>query len=401
MKKFITFIKENFNEVKFGWTLTFLSSFGQTFLISLYVPEIIKIFDISEGFFGGIYAAATVIASVLLITLGHLVDHKPVKKVTFYTIFGLALSTALLGFSEIHISLLFVSLIGLRLTGQGLLSHISQTVLSRRFELNRGKALSIASSGYSIGEAVFPIILSSLILWFDLRTTTILCSAFLIIYLMRLLFLDVKKFDEDLDMEKRASGKVMFKNFGKMLISKKFLVIMPASFSLSFISTAFFFYQYVFAENLNWSVTVYAVFFTIYAVCRFIMAFVGGFLVDKYSAKIIFRVFLIPMGLGLVPMIFTNSIFAALFFLVMAGITAGIAGTVKTSLVAEVYGINNLGSVRSFFNMFMVLSTALGPLVVGIMMDNGINFNMIILCLLLLTIAAIINSQRSMQLAES
>ncbi|QYA24990.1 MFS transporter [Gramella sp. MT6] len=394
-KEFFLFFKNNFREVRFGWTLTLLSSFGQTFLISLYVPEIIKIFGISEGYFGGIYAIATVVASFLLISLGHLIDHKPTKNVTFYTIFGLALSTAFLGFSEIHISILLVALIGLRLTGQGLLSHISQTILSRRFNRDRGKALSIATTGYSIGEALFPIIISSLLLWSNLKTTTLLCAAFLIFYLMRLFFLDTRKFDNDLNLEKKVAGKFLLKGFKNIITERKFLVIMPASFALSFTSTAFFFYQYVFAEKLNWSITLYASFFMVYAVTRFFMSFVGGFLVDRFSAEKVFKFYLIPMAIGLIPMIFNDSIIAALFFLLMAGVTTGLAGTVKTSLIAEIYGTAQLGAIRSFFNMFMVLSTAIGPLFIGIMIDTGFSFHYIVLALCSLIFIAVLNCQRT------
>lgn len=79
--------------------LTFLSSFGQTFLISMYVPEILKTFSISNGLFGSIYAVATVAASLIMLSTGHLVDHKPVKKITTLTLLALSLSSFLLGIS--------------------------------------------------------------------------------------------------------------------------------------------------------------------------------------------------------------------------------------------------------------------------------------------------------------
>lgn len=396
MKEYLVFFRKNFKEVRFGWTLTLLSGFGQTFLISLYVPEIIRIFDISNGLFGGIYAIATVMASFLLITLGHFVDHKPIKTVTFYTILGLTLSSILLGFSEIHIFVLFLALLGLRLTGQGLLSHISQTVLSRRFEIDRGKALSIASSGFSVGEAIFPIILSSLLLWSNLKTTSLFCAFFLIIYLIRLYFLDLRQFDKDLDLENKITGRILLTDFKDIISKRKFFIIMPSSFVMSFVSTAFFFYQYIFVNDLKWSVTLYASFFMVYAITRFIMNIIGGLLIDRFSAKKLFRFYLIPLGIGLFPMVFSNHIMAALFFLVMIGITTGLAGTVKTALLAEVYGTTKLGTVRSFFNMFMVLSTAAGPLAVGLMMDNGISFNTIILLLMIFTFLVILNNQRSL-----
>jgi len=62
-----------------------------------------------------------------------------------------------------HVLLLPVALLGIRFAGQGLMSHISQTVMGRYFEDDRGKALSLAALGYPVGEMIFPIIITLLL----------------------------------------------------------------------------------------------------------------------------------------------------------------------------------------------------------------------------------------------
>jgi MFS family permease len=120
----------------------------------------------------------------------------------------------------------------------------------------------------------------------------------------------------------------------------------------------------------------------------------GGTWVDKYSAKKMFRIYLVPMTLGLIPFALMDSIIGALLFLITAGITTGMAGTVKTSIIAEIYGTEKMGAIRSVFTMFMVISTALGPLLVGFMIDGGIDFSTIILMLFAAMLLISINSQR-------
>jgi hypothetical protein len=44
------------------------------------VPEIVEAFSITEGAFGAIYAGCTVTASIIMLSVGHMVDHKSVKK---------------------------------------------------------------------------------------------------------------------------------------------------------------------------------------------------------------------------------------------------------------------------------------------------------------------------------
>jgi MFS family permease len=63
----------------------------------------------------------------------------------------------------------------------------------------------------------------------------------------------------------------------------------------------------------------------------------------------------------LIPFAFINHTLGALVFLVLSGCTMGIAGTVKTALLAELFGTEKLGAIRSLFTMVMVVSTALGP----------------------------------------
>ncbi|MBZ9729280.1 MFS transporter [Salegentibacter sp. JZCK2] len=393
MRDYFYFLRANYKKVSFGWLLTFLSSFGQTFLISLYVPQIVKAFEITEGTFGAIYAGCTVAASVIMLSVGHTVDHKPVKKVTAFTVLSLGLSSILLGLSY-HIAVLFVALIGLRLCGQGLMSHISMTIISKYFDKNRGKALSISSLGYSMGEAIFPIIITSIIAFFDWRIAAIVSGVALLLYLIRLKFTNLLAFDKQLSTAGKPSTWSLLKDYKTVVADKRFGIMMPASFILSFSNTAIFFYQYVFVEDKGWSPQLYATFFTVYAISRFMFSLFGGTWVDKYSAKKMFRIYLIPLTLGLIPFALMDSIIGALLFLIMSGVTTGMAGTVKTSLIAEIYGTEKMGAIRSVFTMFMVISTALGPLLVGFMIDGGIDFRTIILVLFAVMALVSLNSQR-------
>jgi MFS family permease len=393
LKEYFYFLKGNYRTVGFGWILTLLSGFGQTFLISLYVPEIIRSFKISEGAFGAIYAGCTVAASFIMLSVGHTVDHKPVKKVTAFTVGGLALSSILLGVSQ-NIMMLIVAITGLRLAGQGLLTHISMTIMSKQYAADRGKALSFSTLGFSVGEAVFPLIIAFLIGWFDWRIAAIASGAALLLYLVRLKFSRLENFDEKLSKEGSPSPWSLLKDYKEVVFEKRFGIMMPASIILSFAATAIFFYQYVFVENKGWSVQLYATFFTVYAITRFLFSLFGGVWVDKYTARKLFRYYLIPVTLGLLPFAFMDSIFGAFIFLVTAGITMGVSGTVKTALIAELYGTEKMGVIRSVFTMFSVISTALGPLVVGLLMDAGVSFENLILGLFAATALAVLNSQR-------
>ena len=53
------FLRENAPYLGAGFILTFASSFGQTFFISVFAGEIQGAYSLSHGEWGGIYALAT------------------------------------------------------------------------------------------------------------------------------------------------------------------------------------------------------------------------------------------------------------------------------------------------------------------------------------------------------
>ena len=53
------FLRDNSRWLAAGMLLTFLSSFGQTFFISIFAGDIRDTFGLSHGAWGGIYALGT------------------------------------------------------------------------------------------------------------------------------------------------------------------------------------------------------------------------------------------------------------------------------------------------------------------------------------------------------
>ncbi|MDX5483075.1 MAG: hypothetical protein LPK07_15460, partial [Hymenobacteraceae bacterium] len=68
---------------------------------------------------------------------------------------------------------------------------------------------------------------------------------------------------------------------------------------------------------------------------------------------------------------------AALLFLLLTGVSAGMGSIVNSAVIAEMYGTDRVGQVRSLFSMIMVLSTALAPVVIGFLLDNGVTVSQI------------------------
>ncbi|MFD3001499.1 MFS transporter [Pontibacter toksunensis] len=394
MKAYYLFLKDNVPYVGFGWLTTFFSSFGQTFLISLYVPDILSTFNLTNGAFGTMYALCTVAASVIMLRYGPYVDFKPVRLVTYFTIFGLAASTILLGLS-FHPILLVIALTGLRLTGQGMMSHISLTIISRYYDKDRGKALSLSSLGYSVGEAVFPVLITSLLLSFGWRWAAAASGVMLLLVLVPILFkLNLEELDQQEEDLKKAPKGVSLAEYGALLRDKVFWILGPASMALGFIVTSLFFFQLVIAKERGWPYETYSLFFVGYAFTKFCFSLIGGSWIDTFSARRVFIYHLLPLLFSLIGLALIPGLIGAAFFLLMIGVASGLSSPVKSALIAEMYGVERLGSVRSLFTMVMVISTALGPMLVGLFMDMGYSIHSIVLVLSAFTFIIILNGWR-------
>ena len=110
--------------------LTVFSSFGQTFFISQFSKQIRTTFELSDGDFGLLYMAATLASAITLIWLGKVVDRFPVAKVSAAITVCLTIACCVMSLAN-SIVMLFVALYGLRLFGQGMMTHTSQTAIGK------------------------------------------------------------------------------------------------------------------------------------------------------------------------------------------------------------------------------------------------------------------------------
>lgn len=393
MKSYFEFLKENFEPVFFGWALTFFSVFGQTFLISLYVPFILTDLGFTKTEFGMYYAAATIISSILLLKFGYLIDIKPVRPITNRVILLLMAATFLFSISWGPI-VFFIALIGLRFGGQGLMTHISMSVMSRHFDRDRGKALSLSSMGYSMSEMVFPFLFGIIIVYVGWRYTAGLGVVFLLFMYwvfsrMNIESLDLKSNDDIVLTIDRGQEKPMViekkeddtsgrgKFFIEMLKESKFYILAIPTILLTFIVTGFFFYQFILADQRGWPITIYTLLFTGYGAVRVIFSLYGGILTDRYSASTLYVYHLLPMAMGTLSLALLPGLWAAAGFLFLFGVTVGLSGVAKPAVLAELYGIGRIGQVRSLYTSIMVVSTALAPLIFGSLLDSGVSFEFI------------------------
>lgn len=381
----------------FGVLLTLFSSFGQTFIISIFVPQILETFSLGTGEFGLLYAAATLTGAVTLPFFGRLIDRLPLRRFSLSVGLGLGLACVSMGASQ-NVVMLFVSIVGLRLTGQGLLSLTASTTMARVFETGRGKALSVSSLGHPLGEGLLPLLVVLMIHVVGWRSSWLILGGSILILLLPAMYSlvgtwakfkrpeDSKETEPEAEPETRKQGPSPFDFFR----DPKFYFLLPSNLFLPLVLTALFLYQIPLAESRGWSASTMAAAFVGFAVARMVVSLSVGPLIDRFSAVRILPFLLIPAFVGLAALLSFDMEWAAFVYLILVGASQGTAGPLMTATWAEVYGVESLGTTKGMVSTFGVIATAMGPLILGAALSAGIGFDhVIIACLVSAVICSV------------
>ncbi|HEX6982729.1 MAG TPA: MFS transporter [Balneolaceae bacterium] len=389
MKYYMQFVLKERRLLSFGLTFNFFSNFGQTFLISLFVPFFLNTFNLSNAAFGSIYSVATLGSAFTLPFLGKWIDRLPLKRFSLMVAMALMLAAFTVSISS-HIAILFVGLLLLRLAGQGLSVHTAETTMARYSHFERGKALSIASLGYPFGEALLPLILTALIPLLSWRgawgSISLAIGILLIPFVMKILNGTP---DEQTVPSSTPGASPNSHEVSRVIFSdKRIYLLLPAILLPAFWVTALFLYQVNFAQQLGWSAALIATAFIAHALARIVSSLLIGPAIDKFSASRLFPFHLIPLGAGLLLAYFHPGAWSAFGYMFLLGMTLGISGNLKTALWTEMYGTKSVGSIRSLFSSMIVCSTAISPFLMGWMIDHHISMNYILLFAISTVLAA-------------
>ena len=354
----------------FGFIFTFFSSFGQSFFLGLFNESIRNELDITHGQFGSIYASATLLSSIILIWVGKKIDDFDVLKFSFFVISLLAIST--FTFSKINsIAFLFIAILLMRFSGQGMMSHTASTTISRYFTNTRGKALSTGWFGLSTAEFLMPVTIIYALTIMDWRNIWIIISVAIILFLPLVSYFLVKEVKLSSREDDNEVIKENIKQWKRSEVIKdyRFIIIALNMLAMPWIATGIFVYQSFILSAKNWGEYTIAQSFMVYSLASVLTLFVAGYLIDKFTSRKLLIYMNIPFLISLLILIYFQSPVSSFFFLGLIGVSNGFANVLGSSTWAELYGVKFIGSIKALTTALMVFSTAFGTAFFGLMID--------------------------------
>ena len=364
MIEYVEFIRRHARFLGFGLLLTFTSSAGQTYFIGMFGPEIRETFSLSHTEWGGLYLIGTLCSALILPWSGHLIDRVDLRLYVTVVVIGLAIACLSISVAP-TVLLLTLSIFLLRQFGQGLTSFASITSMARYMTRGRGKAIAIASMGYSAGEAVLPFIAVLAIAAIGWRFTYLLTAICVLAMLPAILWLlrdqhaRHQTHIEGIAQENSQGwSSIPSKTRREMLTEARFYLLLPAVLAPSYILTALFFHHLTLAQSKGWSGLWVTGNYWVYALCSVLASLVAGPMIDKFTAVRVVPYYLTPMAIGLLMLVPAQNPIWVIPYMVFIGLNTGIYHTAINSLWAELYGLRYLGGIKSIIGAFGVFAPA-------------------------------------------
>jgi len=375
----IKFTTDNLRFLSFGFFMALGSSFGQTYFIGVFGPEIRQEFNLTQTSWSAIYMIGTLASALMLPWTGQQIDRISLRRYTVFVVIALVGATTFMALVP-SVMLLVVAVFLLRQTGQGLMSHTGSTAMARYFIKNRGKAIAVSSLGFAVGEATLPFLMVVTITVIGWRASYGIAALTTLFIILPTSIWLLKGYHDRYDTQKAylknsSQSTDMSISWSRQEVLKdvRFYILLPAASAPSLIVTALFFHHLSLAELKAWDPMWFTGSYWVFAIGSVIAMLTAGPLIDRHTAVRVLPTFLMPLAIALFIVWAFDNAWWSWPYLFLVGVTTGFTHTGLTALWAEIYGTKHLGAIKSLYMSISVFASALGPLAMGILMDLGIS----------------------------
>ncbi|UYG06915.1 MFS transporter [Halomonas sp. M4R1S46] len=377
-----TLLRDHRGLLGIAFLAMFSSSLGQSFFIGLFQVPISERLGLSAGEFGTAYALVTLASGFAMLRLGPSIDWVAPRRFALAVLLVLLAGILLLTLSPGWL----VGLLGLglvRLCGQGMMSHLGNTLAGREFSVLRGRALGLAGLGLMLGETLLPPLVATLLVWLGWRELWWSLAAG--VALAWLLMLGGARWPSAprsrRDRQATRDGPRPFRE-------ARFWRLLPLLMVLPITMTGLFIYQAYLTESMGSTLAIYSLALTGMGLAKLPGALLGGHWVDRLGPVRLARLYLMPFALALLLAITLGGHLAVWVLMMGGGLAMGAQESIATSLLVRLWGAEHLGRVRATLSAAMVFSTGIAPAVLGVALDLGASFPLVLAGMLALLVGS-------------
>ena len=386
--------KESKGKIFYGWWIVTAGFSIQLLIGSLlihsftaYFPLLEEEFQWSRTVLSGAFALSRAESGLLGPLQGWLVEK--VGPRLMVRLGMLLFGVGFMVFSQIDSILGYYIAFFLMAAGSSIAGHLTiATAIINWFKRKRGIAIGIASTGFSIGGLLVPIVAISVtsIGW----RPTALYSGFLIIAIgipvAQLMRRDPEPYgylpdgdthvvyDDNLN-ESQMSGKLMdddslsFTAKEAMLTRTFWLLSMGHALSLLTVGAVSLHLIPHVIDSVGLTVTTASTAVAVMTVFNVFGQIGGGFLGDRYSKRKICAIGALMHSLGLGILAFADNMVLVYLFALLHGSAWGLRGPLMATIRADYFGRSYFPSIMGFSSLVVMTGMTFGPLFAGYMAD--------------------------------
>jgi len=331
------------------------------FTYGVLMTELEKEFGWSRTILSSIGAAGWLAWGILAIPGGYLNDRLGPRIVLGVNGFIFGIGFILFSkSSEIwHLFLIFIFFIG-----TGLSTHDISTLstIAKWFESKRGLVTSIAKIGTAMGQMVMPPLIAFLIISFGWRMATFylgIAASIGLVFAASLMSAPHSS-HENLTSEK-TNIEIIDKKVFNLLAFCQFCVFFAMFTTMTHIAAH--------GLNVGLSLKDSALLLSIIGFSSIFGRLSIGVLADRLGGKKTYMICLIPMTIALLAIPFTENILFIYILLCLYGFSHGGHFTIAPFIIAENFGLKNLGAIFGKITFFGAIGSVTGPIVAGAIFD--------------------------------
>ncbi|OUW95774.1 MAG: MFS transporter [Chloroflexi bacterium] len=390
MNQLAKFIQKN-SSFYYGWIIVagsgstmFVRNAAATLTIAVFVYPMSEDLGWSRTLIVGASSLAGILSVFISPLSGYLIQKYGSKKTLFFSVSLLGISTLLI--SRTFNPITFYILFGIgRIIFSSPIQIGASTIVAKWFINNRGKATGILGLSHSLGMGLFPLF-AQLIIDLDGNNPDSWRMSWIFIGLMvwfislPLVFFtmvdDPKQIDSkdkkylelknNLGNKDRNDSSISLRN---ALKTRPFWMLSMVGFLTYFIHTGVNIHQaaYLIDKGINPIFAASAL--TIMALGTGVGSLVTGWATDKFSSKIVYFFGCIWLGLSALLFLLISNIFLAYLIGFIFGMALGGLLVIPPVVLADIFGKDNIGSIRGYSEPFVSAGQAIGGISAGLIYD--------------------------------
>tara|TARA_B100000700_G_scaffold19623_1_gene19161 strand:+ start:13 stop:1284 length:1272 start_codon:yes stop_codon:yes gene_type:complete len=390
MNQLAKFIEKN-TSFYYGWIIVagsgstmFVRNAAATLTIAVFVYPMSEDLGWSRTLIVGASSLAGILSVFISPLSGYLIQKYGSKKTLFFSISLLGISTLLI--SRTFNPITFYILFGIgRIIFSSPVQIGASTVIAKWFINNRGKATGILGLSHSLGMGLFPLF-AQLIINIDgnnpdsWRMSWIFIGLMVWLISLPLLFFTMVDDPKDIDSndkkylelknnsgnKDRNTSSISLRN---ALKTRPFWMLSMVGFLTYFIHTGVNIHQaaYLIDKGINPIFAASAL--TIMALGTGVGSLVTGWATDKFSSKYVYFFGCVWLGLSALLFLLISNIILAYLIGFIFGMALGGLLVIPPVVLADIFGKDNIGSIRGYSEPFVSAGQAIGGISAGLIYD--------------------------------